>query len=52
MPKNSFKDQGFTDFDICVYHLIFLSNSIENTFSAFVSVIDRIDASSETAFCT
>jgi len=49
MATNSFKDNGFADIDICVYHLIFLANSIEQTVKGFVAIINKIEDSDEKA---
>src|SRR5258708_15484563 len=49
MDTNSYKDAGFTDIDISVYHLIFLANSIEKIVKGFVSIIDKIEDDDEKA---
>jgi hypothetical protein len=49
MSSNPFKDHGFTDIDISVYHLIFLANSIEKIVKGFVAIIDKIEDDDEKA---
>lgn len=49
MTSITFAENGFTDLDICVYHLIFLANSIERTFKGFTSIINKTQDEDEKA---
>lgn len=40
---------GFDEFDVGLYHLIFIANSIENTVKAFSGIIDKADDEHEKA---
>jgi hypothetical protein len=37
----------FNDFDIALYHLVFIGNSIENTLDAFTNVLDKVEPQHE-----
>jgi hypothetical protein len=40
---------NFDEFDIAVYHLVFLGNTIENTIKSFASIIDKVADADERA---
>jgi len=42
MAEENTLHANFDEFDIAVYHLIFLGNTIENTIKSFATIIDKV----------
>jgi hypothetical protein len=40
-------NNSFNDFDIAIYHLVFIGNSIENTIDAFTNILDKVERQHE-----